>query len=84
MLQEVLGKGLHDAWRLVDGLRLPAQRRLADLQRVLADEGGVTLHLQAGMGTIVDHELEHETAHFTTLAVLSGVVVEDGDVVGTL
>ena len=31
-----------------------------------------------------DHELEHESAHFTAISVLGGVVVEQGDVGGAL
>ena len=64
---------LHDVWRLLDGCRLPLRRQLSGEQRV-----------ECNSVWTLDHQLENEAAHLAALTVLGGIVVEDGDVTGTL
>ena len=59
--------------RLLDGLGCPRGGLLTGLQGVLAD----------GLATLDEH-LQHEAAHLAPLAVLGGIVVEDGDILGAL
>ena len=58
---------------LVDGRRLTVRGRLTGQEGVLHD-GMRTFH----------HELEHEMAHLSTLAVFCGVIIENGHVLGAL
>lgn len=58
---------------LLDGLGVAQHGRLSCLQGLSNDV----------VGTLYEH-LEHEAAHLAGVAVLGGVVVEDGDVAGAL
>ena len=71
LVGEAMLQGLYHIGSLVDGLGG------AELRSLASTEGG---HLHGAL----DHELEHEARHLARLTIGSGVVVDDGDILGAL